>query len=180
MAELIDKTYGQALFDLSLEENSVDAYASELQVIREAILENPDFMRIMNHPNIAREQKVDMIIQCLEGRASDSVTGFLVTVVKAGRQKYLLGMISYFLDAVKAYRHIGVVHVTSACELSDAQKAAVEKRLLETTDYAAVEMTYQVNPDLIGGMVIRIGDKVADNSIRTRIDTLTKTLLQKQ
>ena len=67
--------------------------------------------------------------------------------------------------------------VTSACALSDAQKAAVEKRLLETTGDVSIEINYQVDPEIIGGLVIRIGDKVADNSIRTQINTLTKAIL---
>jgi F-type H+-transporting ATPase subunit delta len=177
MAELIEKTYGQALFDLSLEEDKISAYADEMQIIKNAIAENPDLLVLLNHPQISRENKIEVMKNCLDGRASDSVTGFFVTVIQAGRQQYIPGMIDYFLDAVRKYQHIGVADVTSACALSDAQKAAVEKRLLETTDNVAYEIHYQVDPELIGGMVIRIGDKVADNSIRTRLNTLTKALL---
>jgi F-type H+-transporting ATPase subunit delta len=177
MAELIEKTYGQALFDLSLEEDKINAYADEMQIIKNAIAENPDLLVLLNHPQISRENKIEVMKNCLDGRASDSVTGFFVTVIQAGRQQYIPGMIDYFLDAVRKYQHIGVADVTSACALSDAQKAAVEKRLLETTDNVAYKIRYQVDPELIGGMVIRIGDKVADNSIRTRLNTLTKALL---
>ncbi len=177
MAELIEKTYGQALFDLSLEEDKVNAYADELMIIKDAIAKNPELLVLLNHPRISREDKMQVMKNCLEGRASDSVTGFFVTVIQAGRQQYIPGMIDYFLDAVKKYQHIGVADVTSACALSDVQKAAVEKRLLETTDNVAYEIHYHVDPELIGGMVIRIGDKVADNSIRTKINTLTKALL---
>ena len=88
-----------------------------------------------------------------------------------------MGMIDYFLDAVRKYQHIGIADVTSACALSDAQKAAVEKRLLETTGDVSIEINYQVDPEIIGGLVIRIGDKVADNSIRTQINTLPKAIL---
>ena len=49
------------------------------------------------------------------------VTGFFVTVIQAGRQHFLMGMIDYFLDAVRKYQHIGIADVTSACALSDAQ-----------------------------------------------------------
>ena len=177
MAELIEKTYGQALFDLSLEEDRVSEYAEEMRIIKTAIAENPEFMVLLNHPQISREDKIEVIRNCLDGRASDSVTGFFVTVIQAGRQQFIQGMIEYFLDAVRKYQRIGVADVTSACALSDAQKAAVEKRLLETTDNVAVEINYQVDPEIIGGLIIRMGDKVADNSIRTKINTLTKALL---
>ena len=155
MAELIDKTYGEALFQLSLEEGKVEQDADEVRSIKEAIAENPEFMVLLDHPQITRE----------------------VTVIQAGRQHFLMGMIDYFLDAVRKYQHIGIADVTSACALSDAQKAAVEKRLLETTGDVSIEINYQVDPEIIGGLVIRIGDKVADNSIRTKINTLTKAIL---
>jgi len=177
MAELIDKTYGEALFQLSLEEGKVEEYADEVRSIKEAIAENPEFMVLLDHPQITREEKVEVMRNCLDGRASDSVTGFFVTVIQAGRQHFLMGMIDYFLDAVRKYQHIGIADVTSACALSDAQKAAVEKRLLETTGDVSIEINYQVDPEIIGGLVIRIGDKVADNSIRTKINTLTKAIL---
>ena len=155
----------------------MEQYADEVRSIKEAIAENPEFMVLLDHPQITREEKVEVMRNCLDGRASDSVTGFFVTVIQAGRQHFLMGMIDYFLDAVRKYQHIGIADVTSACALSDAQKAAVEKRLLETTGDVSIEINYQVDPEIIGGLVIRIGDKVADNSIRTQINTLTKAIL---
>ena len=105
MAELIDKTYGEALFQLSLEEGKVEQYADEVRSIKEAIAENPEFMVLLDHPQITREEKVEVMRNCLDGRASDSVTGFFVTVIQAGRQHFLMGMIDYFLDAVRKYQH---------------------------------------------------------------------------
>ena len=83
---------------------------------------------------------------------------------------------NYFIDEVKEYKNIGTAYVTSAMELSDAQKAAVEKRLLETTKYVKFEMHYDVDAELIGGMVIRIGDRVVDSSVRTKLYDLTREL----
>jgi F-type H+-transporting ATPase subunit delta len=61
-------------------------------------------------------------------------------------------------------------------ELSEAQKAAVEKRLLETTKYVQFEMHFEVDTALIGGMVIRIGDRVVDSSIKSKLYDLTREL----
>jgi F-type H+-transporting ATPase subunit delta len=82
----------------------------------------------------------------------------------------------YFINQVKEYRNIGTAYVTSASELNEAQKTAVEKRLLETTKYVQFEMHFEVDPALIGGMVIRIGDRVVDSSIRTKLYSLTRDL----
>ena len=85
-------------------------------------------------------------------------------------------VLDYFIDCVKEYKNIGTAYVTSAMELSEAQKAAVEKRLLETTKYVKFEMHYAVDSALIGGMVIRIGDRVVDSSVRTKLNDLTREL----
>jgi F-type H+-transporting ATPase subunit delta len=87
---------------------------------------------------------------------------------------------AYFIDTVKEYRNIGTAYVTSAVELSAAQKKAVEKKLLATTKYVQFEMHYEVDAGLIGGMVIRIGDRVVDSSIKTKLYDLTRELSQIQ
>ena len=66
MAELIDKTYGEALFQLSLEEGKVEQYADEVWSIKEAIAENPEFMVLLDHPQITREEKVEVMRNCLD------------------------------------------------------------------------------------------------------------------
>ena len=70
--------------------------------------------------------------------------------------------------------------VTTALELTSAQRSAVKERLLETSGYREMEMYFYTDPALIGGMVIRIGDRVVDSSIRTKLESLTKQLLQIQ
>lgn len=180
MAKLVDKTYGQALFDLGVEDGKVDVYAEQVAVVRSIFEENPELMKMLSHPQISKEDKIQIIKECFDGKADDAITGFMVIVVKAGRQTEFMAIFDYFLEAVKAYKHIGTAYVTSAVELTDEQKAAVEARLLELTDNVAYDMVYRVDAALIGGMVIRIGDKVVDSSIKTKLETISRQLLSIQ
>ena len=70
--------------------------------------------------------------------------------------------------------------VTTAVELAPGQREAVKTKLLETSGYASMEMHYEVDASIIGGMIIRIGDRVVDSSVRTKLDGLKKQLLQIQ
>ena len=87
---------------------------------------------------------------------------------------------SYFVERVKETKKIGVACVTTAIELTASQKSAVESKLLETTAYKSMEMHYAVDQSIIGGMIIRINDRVVDSSVRTKLDGLKKQLLQIQ
>ena len=90
----------------------------------------------------------------------------------------IVDVLHYFIRQVKRVKNIGVASVTSAVALTGAQKASIEKRLLETTDFASMEVTYTVDASIIGGLVIRIDDRVVDSSIKTKIETMSKALAQ--
>ena len=82
----------------------------------------------------------------------------------------------YFDEKAKEFMRIGVVKVSTPMPLSDAQKEQIEKKLLEVSDYESLEMHYELDDSLLGGIVIRIGDRVLDNSIRTKMDILSRQL----
>jgi F-type H+-transporting ATPase subunit delta len=180
MAKLVSKTYGDALFELAVEENSLDSMLEEVRAVAQALQENKDLTTLMNHPKIDKENKIQLIEDIFKGQVSGELVGLMRMIVEKDHYRELQSVFTYFIDRVKEYRNIGTAYVTSAVELSAAQKAAVEKKLLATTKYVQFEMHYDVDAGLIGGMVIRIGDRVVDSSIRTKLYDLTRELSQIQ
>jgi F-type H+-transporting ATPase subunit delta len=130
----------------------------------------------MNHPKIVKEEKISLIENIFTGRVSMELVGLMRMIVEKGHYQELMSVFDYFINQVKEYKNIGTAYVSSAAQLSEKQKQAVEKRLLETTKYVEFEMHYEVDAALIGGMVIRIGDRVVDSSIQTKLQTLTREL----
>ena len=114
MAKIISKTYGDALFDLCLEMNSLDQIEEEIKAVKEAFSQNAELYRFLNHPKITKEDKVAFVEQVLKDRASDQVTGFLVIIVEKGRYEDMNEIFDYFLAKVREYKKIGVAYVTSA------------------------------------------------------------------
>lgn len=180
MAKLVSNTYGEALFELAVEEKKLDAIEEEVKAVLAAMAENEDLLRLLNHPKIAKEEKIKVVEDIFKGRISDELVGFLVIIVDKGRYNEINAIFDYFLNKVKEYKNIGVAFVTSAVELSEEQKQQVEQRLLQTTKYERFEMNYKCDSSLIGGMVIRIGDRVVDSSIRTQIAMMSKELMKVQ
>lgn len=176
MAKLVSKTYGEALFDLAIEDGTLTTIIEEVNVVKEAINENPDLLKLLSHPKINKEEKISVIENIFKGRVSDSLVGFLVIIVQKDRYNDLNGIFEYFIAKVREYKNIGVASVTSAVELTEEQKKQVEQKLLQTTKFSQFELSFHVDKSLIGGLVIRIGDRVVDSSIRTKLQILAKDL----
>lgn len=176
MAKLVSKTYGEALFKLAIEENQLDLLEEEAKGVLEVFRSNEELVKVLNHPKISREEKISMIENVFRGKVSDNTVGFLVIIVEKGRNNELEEIFEYFLAEVKEYKNIGVAFVTSAVLLSDERKKQIEDRLLEVTKYVQFEMHFAVDESIIGGLVIRIGDRVVDSSIRTKLNTMSNEL----
>ena len=176
MAKIVSKVYGDALFELALEKQSVTALYEEAEALRKIFRDNGELMQLLTHPKISKEEKEAAVKAIFDGRVSDDMAGFLVLVVDKGRADELDAVLGYFLSVVKEYKKIGVVDVASAVELTDAQKEKLCEKLLATTDYATLEVNYRVDAALIGGFVVRIGDRVVDSSIRTKLSQMEKQL----
>ena len=164
MAKLVSKVYGDALFEAAQETKCLDETFEQVLALQEILKEHEDLIQLLNHPQVVK----------------DDMMGFLTTVVEKGRQGDIPAIFEYFITTVKEYKKIGIAYVTSAVPLSEEQKAQVTERLLTTTRYVEFEMNYEVDPSLIGGMIIRIGDRVVDSSIKTQLYELKRQLLDVQ
>lgn len=180
MAKLVSKTYGEALFELAVESQTLDTITEEVKAIQIIFKENEELIKLLNHPKIVNEEKVKIIEDIFKGRASDTMLGFLVLVIEKGRYNEVNSIFDYFMDEVREFRNIGVAYVTSAQPLSEEEKKEIEEKLLHITKYVQFEMHYKEDESLIGGMIIRIGDRIVDSSIKTRLKTLEQELLKLQ
>ena len=180
MAKLVGATYGEALFELAVEEGREEELMNEVILLRELLSENPDFGKLMNHPKVLKEDKLEVLESVFKGRVSEELVGFLHLIVSKDRYGEIDSILDYFIDEVKQVKGIGVAYVATALDLSEAKKKEVEQKLLSTTSFTRMEMHYQVDESLIGGMVIRIGDRVVDSSIRSKLSGLERELLKVQ
>ena len=180
MAKLISKTYGDALFELAVEDGKVDVFMDEISELLTILKKEEELTKLMNHPKVLKEEKIQVIQNVFKGRISDEIVGFLTLIFQKERYSEAEAILEYFLDQVKEYKGIGVAYVKTAVALTEIQKKQVEERLLQTTKYRQMEMHFNVDKSLIGGMVIRIGDRVVDSSISTKIDELGRQLMKIQ
>ena len=177
MAKLISKIYAQALFELAVEENKTLLFLEEITGLLDVIRTNAEFKQFMNHPKIPKEDKIKVVENVFTGRIDKELTGLLVTIIEKDRYTEIEAVLLELITSIKEYNHIGTANVTTAVALSDKEKNDIENRLLATTKYKTIECVYDIDKDLIGGMVIRMGDRGVDSSIRTKLSKLERELM---
>ena len=131
---------------------------------------------LMSHPKIMQEDKVKIIEETFDGRIPKEMVGLMTLMVTKNREEDFLAVFDYFVELVKEEKKIGRADVKTAIPLNDAQKAQIEEKVLATTQYETFEMNYEVDKSLIGGMIVRIGDRVVDSSIKTKLSNLSRDL----
>lgn len=176
MAKLVSKVYGDALFEAAIEAKKIDEMFEETQQLLTVLKENAELQKMLDNPKIIREDKENVIETVFRGRISDEIVELMKLMIAKGRYNEVESVFEYFIGLVKEEKKIGIAYVTTATPLKDEQKKEIVKRLLETTKYESFEMNYVVDSSLIGGMIIRIGDRVVDSSIKTKLYELSKDL----
>ena len=164
------------MFSVAAEEGRMDEFFEAAKVVAEVLRANEEFGKLMNHPKIMKEDKIKIVEETFATRLPKEMLGLMTLMVEKGRAAEFLPVFDYFVDVVREEKKIGQAHITTAVELDASQKQKIEKRLLDTTKYESFEMYYYIDESLIGGMVIRIGDRVVDSSIKTQLYDLSREL----
>lgn len=180
MAKLVSQVYGEALFSLALEKNCLAQYEEELTGIAQVLAEYPDYLAILNHPKLDEKEKIQVFDNVFAGRICEEMCGFFHILLEKGRFSQLNAIRDYFGERKREHEKIGTAYVTSAVELSAAQQEKIREKLLATTEFVSMQMNFNTDPGLIGGIVIRIGDRVVDSSIRTRLEDMKRNLMKVQ
>lgn len=177
MAKQVDSVYGTALFNAGKEEGKLQLLLEQARGVIKALDENPELLRLLVHPEIEKDEKIAMIRNIFDGRTEDCLTGLLIAAVSKNHGDKLRAILTFFVKLTMEELGIGEAYVISAVELREEQKEAVLKKLIQTTGYKEMEMHYTVDEQIIGGLVIRIGGRVVDSSIKTQLTSLKKSLI---
>ncbi len=164
--------YAKALLDLSEERALSSAVAGDMVFVREALASSRELQVFLSSPVVKPYQKKKVLSQVFAG-LSELSQKFITLVVDHGREGLLSQIAVNYLEA---YRRLGTVSakVSSAVALSAAQRAQIEAAIL-ASGAKSVEITEEVNPDLIGGLVVRVGDKQIDTSIAQSLRSLDRS-----
>ena len=168
--------YASALFDLASENGTVSAVESDLDKVGQAIRESADFAALIRNPQVSREA-AGKALEAIAGvlGLSDLTKNFLGVLSANRRLSALPEIIRAFAAIAAAQRGEATAEVTSAHALTDDQIEQLRQKL-EAREGRKVKVKTSVDPDLLGGLVVTIGSKRIDSSIRTRLNSLAQAM----
>lgn len=173
----IARRYASALFDLALEQGKIDDFEKELETVIKTVESSPELAAVLDNQLMEAYIKKDVVHQIFTGQVSDTTVDFLKVVLDKRREMYLKDIYNYFVAAANESRNLRDAEVVSARELTEADLAQVRAKLEQMTG-KTIRLKSRVDQSIIGGLVVRIGDKIIDGSVTKRLELLKETLLQ--
>lgn len=170
--------YANALADIALEQGAADAAAKQLSDFGAAYAASAELRNFLASPAIERQAK-HAVVEKVAARlgASKIIRNFLFVIVDHRRTVILPEIVERFQEVIRQRTGVAEAEVRSAVELSAAQKSGLAQMLAQLTG-KRVETTYALDPGLLGGAVVRIGDTVYDGSLRHRLNEMRAKLVE--
>ena len=170
--DLISERYASALYDLAAEKKIVDLVLEDLTFLQKCIQENKDLKLLAKIPLITSSDKLNIFEKILSKRKADNLTNtFLKVISRNKRFAKLSSIISQFMNINSQKRGDVLADVTSADELSDNQKNGIKDQLKQTLG-EKLSLSFNVDRKIIGGLIVKVGSKMVDSSLATKINKL--------
>lgn len=179
MAQLISSRYAKALFDLAIESNKIDEFENQVRIVYEILKTEKEFMQILQHPQIEVDEKIKILQKAFKSNILNEIMGLLTLIIQKNRQEHLLEVLNIFLDEVKKYKGIVTATVISAVPLNNEQINMIKVKLISNLK-KQIQIETQVDPSIIGGLKIRVGDSILDASIEGKLHSLKTSLYDSQ
>jgi len=169
----IASRYAKSLLHLCIEKGQLDAAKTDMVMLDGIMNESRDFRVMLSSPVIKADKKIDILQKLFDGKVSAITMGFMALLTRKGREGYLPEIVSSFLNQLRKHQGVTVAEVTSAVALDAGSRA----KMLESAAKLAggqVELVEKVDASLIGGFVLKVGDKQIDSAIANRIKALKR------
>jgi F-type H+-transporting ATPase subunit delta len=164
--------YAAALFELADERHALDAVANDLRELRTMLQESPDLMRLLRSPVLAREDQAKAIAALGERAGLSALTRDFLGVVAGNRRLFATpAMIEAYLNQLAARRGEVTAEVTTAQPLNETQRNTLSEQLRRAVG-RRVTVDLRVDPSLLGGMIVKVGSRMIDGSLKNRLQRL--------
>ena len=171
--------YAQAIFEIATEKSMLDQVEKELKLVAATIAGHEDLAQLIYHPLVPAEAKKETVSRIFAGDLTDFVRNFILLLIDKRREPALPAIVREYIRLANEARNIAEAEVFTAKELSPEQLAALAAKLSQVTGKNIVLKT-TVDQELLGGVVVKIGDKLIDGSVVRQLKALKAALVINQ
>ena len=166
---IVHEIYSDVMFELAQEAGLIDQVTDDLEAIGGVLQDEPEFLSLLTLSEVKPDEKAQIVRRVFKDRINDLTLDFLCVLAKRNRMSFLHGIGQRYQTLSDEHKHLYRVEVTLAKQPTDAE---LEKLKVDIRDAmnAEIKLSVTVDPEIVGGIVIRKGDLMIDNSVRTILD----------
>ena len=172
--------YAKSLLDLAVERGQLEQVYKDIEYLQAVTEKNREFVVVLKSPVISPDKKEAILDAVTKGYIGDLTALFIRLLVRKGREMNLPEITSAFITQYKKYKNIYSVKLTTASPVSDDIKREIVEKVKSESQMQHIELTTEVNEDLIGGFVLQIGDTLVDASIAYDLNAIRKQFLNNE
>jgi F-type H+-transporting ATPase subunit delta len=165
----IAEPYAQALMSVAKSSNLTDQIGEDTQSLLALTKESEDLRTMLDSPVIEASKKKAVLRQVVGDQIHPFTLNILLLLVDRGRIMLLPEVCKQYQELLRQLKQAVLAEVTSAIELNDGQKEAIKQKVMAVTQAQQVDLETSVDPDLLGGVVIKVGSQVIDASLRGQL-----------
>ncbi len=170
----IASRYAKSLIDFAQENNKLEEVRTDMALLDKA-LESRDLVMLLKSPIVNELKKKEIFNVLFDGKLSDTTLGFLNIIMNKGREEYIPAISDEFEAQYKLMKGISEVKLTTATPISEANLSSIKAKLLSSNETSQeVEIDTIVDPSILGGFIIEIGDKLYNDSIAYKLSQMKK------
>ncbi len=175
---ILAERYAGAIFDLSKEKKCIEQIQENLMQIDETLKECSDLKMFLEHPNISKPQKKEIIKEIFQKAVSEYVLSFIFILVDKNRFFAFSAITKVFKKLVIKDKNILTAEVVTAIKLDKTTSKRIKDKL-EKLYEKEVYLESKIDEDIIAGVIVKIGDKTIDGSVKTKLKNLKKQIIQR-
>lgn len=175
---IIHEIYSDVMFELAEESGLVEVVMDDLEAVGQLLQDEPEFLSLLTLGQLKEDEKSKMVRRVFKGRINSLTLDFLCVLAKRNRMNFLNGIGDRYQVLLDERKNVRRVEVTLAEKPTDKQLEKLRKDIKQAIA-SEIKLSVNVDPEIIGGIVIKKGDMVVDNSVRTIMNRTVDAIMER-
>ena len=175
---IVHEIYSDVMFELAQEAGLIDQVTDDLEAISGVLADEPEFLSLLTLSEIKPDEKAQIVRRVFKDRINGLTLDFLCVLAKRNRMSFLHGIGQRYQVLSDEHKHLYRIEVTLAKQPTDAELEKLKTDIRDAMN-AEIKLSVMVDPEIVGGIVIRKGDLMIDNSVRTILDRTVNAVVDR-